>query len=820
MKKIELKNNWKFRIANSSTSFVKFKRWMNCEVPGTVHTDLLYSGLIEDPFYEDNEKGLQWIGEQNWDYKTSFDLPNNFEPDNPTYLVFDGVDTIAEAWLNKKPVGKFQNMFRKYEFDVTKKLKMRNNLLEIKFQSPIKYVLEQEKKYGQLHNNINSKRVYLRKAQYSFGWDWGPSFPTSGLWKPVYVEQRPDIRIKNISFNTLEIKKGKAIVELKIFISGALSSDLLANVSLNYIRQLSKKTIINLNHKNNLKIEILNPQVWWPNGTGEQPLYNLKVELKDSKGRLLDKIEKKVGIRKIDLILKNKKLPTFKFVINNKDIFIKGVNWIPADSFLPRVSKRQYERIILTAKEANCNMIRVWGGGVYEPDYFYELCDDHGILIWQDFMFACGVYPEHKEFIDNIKNEIEQQVERLQFHPSLALWCGNNENEWIWYQTEEKPIEKMSGFRIFHDIIPKIVNEIDPERAYWPSSPFGNNEDPNDQESGNTHQWNIWSKWIDYARVTEDNSLFVTEFGFQAPANIHTLEKCLSQKHRKIQDEKFEFHNKQVEGQERVFKFLTGHLPISSNWKDFNYLTQLNQGMALKYCIDHWRANRLITNGSIIWQLNDCWPVVSWSLVDSGYLPKISYYFVKKAFAPVRIFFKRENSILKVFGLNEGLVSVKGYVKLVIFNTSSGEVIHEITKKALLKVNSYNPVIIIPRVYQKNAEDYYYVITIYNEKDELITRNYYSSREWKHIQIPKSKISIKRGSSKMKNEILITTNSPAYFVDLYHPKMSFSDRGFILLPGEEKTLKTTQNSNRKIDIKDIEVFSLNNFLSDDKNCKK
>ncbi|MGB5895407.1 MAG: glycoside hydrolase family 2 protein, partial [Ignavibacteriaceae bacterium] len=464
------------------------------------------------------------------------------------------------------------------------------------------------------------------------------------------------------------------------------------------------------------------------------------------------------------------------------------VNWIPADLFLPRVTKEEYQKLILLAKKSNCNMIRVWGGGVYEQDYFYELCDEHGILVWQDFMFACGSYPEHDEFIENINKEIHQVVERLQHHPSIALWCGNNENEWIWYQTQREPIETMSGFKIFHNIIPNIVKESDPERSYWPSSPFGYDEDPNDQQSGNTHQWDIWSNWIDYSEVTKDNSFFVSEFGFQGPANINTLEKCLSPEHRKIQDEKFEFHNKQVEGPERVLKFLAGHLPISTNWQDFIYLSQLNQGLALKRCIEHWRANRPRTNGSIIWQLNDCWPVVSWSLVDSSYLPKMAYYFVKRAFAPAVLLFKLKNSSLKIYGLNQGLSSLKGYIKLVIINLSSAEILYEITKKAILIENSYKSAINIPKAYQKNIDEYIYIVTFYSEKDELIIRNFYITKEWKYIETPKPNIEIKKGQSKKKNEINITTDKPAFFVDLYHPELSFSERGFFILPEEKITL--------------------------------
>lgn len=810
MKKIELNNNWEFKIENSSSEIEKYNSWMECDVPGTVHTDLLNLGLIEDPYFEDNENRLQWVSEQDWVYKTTFDLTGNFDSDTPINLVFEGVDTIAEAWLNAKLIGNFQNMFRTYEFEISKLLKTQNNLLEIRFYSPTKYAKGQEKKYGKLQVELNSERVYIRKAQYSFGWDWGPSFPTLGLWKPVYLVQHSKAYIQNVSFNTIDLRDDTAEVEVGVSIGGDDLEGLGVDVSLIRNEQINEDFVTGIKYKNKIKFEINTPQLWFPFGAGEQSLYNLKVELKSLNGEQLDLVERKVGILTILLKLNENKKSTFKFIINNKDIFIKGVNWIPADLFLPRVSKEKYLKLILLAKEANCNMIRVWGGGVYETDYFYELCDEHGILVWQDFMFACGAYPEQEEFLENIEKEICQTVERLQYHPSIVLWCGNNENEWIWYRVHDTDISKMPGYKIYHFIIPDILAKIDSGRPYWPSSPFGNNKDPNDQGRGNTHQWDIWSDWIDYTEVKNDNSLFVTEFGFQAPANISTWEGALSKDKLHCQNQIFESHNKQTEGQERLFKFLSGHLPVSNEWNDFIYLTQLNQALALKTCIEHWRTNR-ITNGTLIWQLNDCWPAVSWSIIDSELIPKLSYYFVKNSYSPQLVLIKKEDFFLNFYLINQTGDEFRGYIKINFIDPSSGNIFQEEKNNILVEAYDLKIVDTVSVLELPKNNEWLIIISLYDEK-RLVHRNFYLEKKWKHIFLPDSKVRVDSKPGVDCKELKLTTEKLGIFVDLYHPRLIFFDRGFLLLPEEEKLIYILSKDSERIDINDIKIKTLNNFL--------
>ncbi len=510
------------------------------------------------------------------------------------------------------------------------------------------------------------------------------------------------------------------------------------------------------------------------------------------------------------MILETNSEPEYLFKINGKEVFCKGADWIPADSFLPRVTDEKYLDLLTKAKNANMNMIRVWGGGIYESDIFYEICDKLGLLVWQDFMFACGAYPEHEEIIENIKEEVSQNIYRLQHHPSIAIWCGNNENEWGWYQDQITPVKELPGYKIYNSIIPNILEEIDPSANYWQSSPFGNDEDPNSTKSGNTHHWDIWSFWKDYTEVKKDDSLFVTEFGFQGPANIDTFNKYIPVKNRKAQDPIFEFHNKQVEGPERLFKFLSSHLPVETNWEDFIYLTQLNQAFALKTCLEHWRTNGR-TNGSIIWQLNDVWPVTSWSLIDSDSLTKMSYHFVKNTFTPQIAYFLKNNNSVELYVQNQSKDKFIGSYKIFFINTSSGKIIKEFSKdvtlneKSQLKVETFESSEII------NDKTIVFA-KLYNGSTELINSNYYKTLPWKYYNLAKAELSLKINIENGTKRISVVSDKPVYFVDLYAPGVEFSARGFNIITGEEIIVDILSANSPDVKIEDIKIFSLNNYL--------
>ena len=816
-KKFLLNEGWKFKI-NEKTSLLEKSflkkigsgEWHEAKVPGTVLTDLLNLGLIPDPFYADNELKLQWIGENDWIYTTSFNYPKDFEKDKKVYLVFDGIDTIAKIILNGKEIGISKNMFLKYEFEISNILKKKKNKLEIFFTSPIKYAKELEIKYGKLSAALNSERVFIRKAQYSFGWDWGPKFAVMGLWRPVYLIQKDNIYIENFVFNTLSFENSKANIEIKINLNEPLNLQQKIKIELTEgIRSFEfeipgddKK-----HYKNQFGIN--DPKLWWPNGLGEQHLYNLSIKIVEGE-KVLDEVFKKVGIRLIKLILNENEKNAFRFDINNFPVFLRGANWIPGGCFLPLVTEDKYRTLLTLAKEANMNVIRDWGGGVYEDDIFYEICDELGLLVWQDFMFACAPYPEYDEFFKNVEEEINYNIYRLQHHPSIAIWCGNNENEWVWYRQHNVSYEKMPGYKIFNELIPNIIKEIDPQRAYRQSSPFGNEEDPNSMESGNRHQWDLWSWWKDYSQVKNDQSLFVTEFGFQAPANQSTLEEVIPQEERNFQSYLFEFHNKQIEGNERLLKFLYSHLPVKTEWKDFIYLSQLNQALGLKQCLEHWRFNQPNTNGSIIWQLNDTWPVTSWSLIDSGNIPKISYYFVKKLFQNQSVSLNKKNESLEISVFNNDRKAFSGWIELHNIYLPKGKVEHIINKK--FRVKEYGKKEIISLAIPGFIKDGDGIIlsSLYGEDGELLQRNYYSEKEWKYLKLPEVRINIKLRNKKNYYAAEITSNKPAFFVYLQNPDFIFKDNGLIILPGEKIYLGMINLKSKQG--KEIHYSCLNQYL--------
>ena len=779
---------------NAFLSEVDESSWIKANVPGVVHLDLIKNKQIPDPFFGLNELEVSWVEEKDWWYRKKFLVEKELLSHDRVELVFEGLDTFATVWLNGKEIAKFSNMFHEHIIDIKNYLKEGENLLVVKFDSP-KRVLENEynKRSIKLGAAFYPPVVYGRKAQYSFGWDWGPRLPTSGIWRNVAIRAYNICKIESFYFSS-SFSSDLKVANIKVNVSLEAFKEEKVNVSVRIFGfgedQTKSETRSLTKGLNNLTFDftVSNPKLWWPNGYGEQNLYNLEIKV-ESGSEVLDEIKRKVGIRKIEVVQeKDEEGKTFYFKVNDVPIFCKGADWVPADSFLPRVSREQYDYLLSKAKEANMNMIRVWGGGVYEDEAFYELCDEKGILIWQDFMFACGEYPEEEWFFNLVKEEAEKVVKRLRNHACIAIWCGNNENNWgykaHWFGVKDK----FYGETIYHKILPEVCSRLDPSTLYWPSSPFGG-EDPNSQSEGDRHSWDVWSGLKDYTEYLKDNGRFISEFGFQSLPSLKTIYKFTSREDRYFQSKVVEHHNKQVGGPERLLLFLSMHFKLPSTLERFVYLTQVNQGEALKTGIEHWRRRKFKTGGALIWQLNDCWPVASWSLIDYYNELKASYYYVKRAFDPLNISLLVREDEVEVWVVNDFLESKNGKVRLLLYSIG-GKKLAEREVEVNIKPNSSTLLL------KQNLKEFGYgksfsglVAGVLEVKGCYARYDTVLLEKLKYIELPKPKLKLKiEKLSEKKYKLTISANKfvKSCEVRLKGLNATFNDNFFDLIPNLKK----------------------------------
>jgi beta-mannosidase len=614
--------------------------WFPAHVPGTVHTDLMANNIISDPFQDENEKDVAWVTEKEWWYRKQVDLPPEVPKKGVVELVFDGLDTFAAVWVNGIKVGEAYNMFTPWRFNIKTALREGKNVIAVRFKPIYKVALELERKYsgkyGCLHAENCSARPYVRKAQYSFGWDWGPTLPTAGIWRGARLVAYDKVKLEYLAALPVQVTEKKATIKIIADVNATTACCVDAKFVVEGFGQRIEQQVIkqiDAGHDSlGREVEIAEPKLWWPKGYGAQNLYDVSVELYSS-GSFLEKATAKCGVRSVVLLQEpDEEGKCFIFVVNGLKVFCKGANWVPTDSFLPRVTLERYKLLLGLAVEAHINMLRVWGGGVYEDDVFYDLCDKLGIMIWQDFMYACAAYPEEEWFLQEAKREAGEVLRRLRGHPCIVVWCGNNEIQWQHFSLWRDRAQPL-GLPIFNEILPEVLSRLDGTRPYQPSTPYGG-EEPNSEAEGSRHNWVVWSKETDYPAYLEDKGRFLTEFGWQAPPSLKLLDEYLGT-NLQVDSPVFLAHEKQIDGIRILKKLLSLHYPVPDDFRRFVLYAQLNQGEALKTAVTFWRSRMFKTSGCLIWQLNDCWPAVSWSLIDYGLNPKAAYFFVKRAFQPV-----------------------------------------------------------------------------------------------------------------------------------------------------------------------------------------
>lgn len=663
-------------LASEEWKFVKEgeNNWLPARIPGTVHTDLFQNKVIPDPFFGVNEKKLQWIEECNWIYQTRFSVSENELSKQNIILQFDGLDTFASVILNGTTILKANNMFRTWKVDVKKLLKTGKNDLKIVFISAVQKGKEEAKKLPYVLPG--DEKVFVRKAQYHFGWDWGPRFATAGIWKKISLNFWNTAILTSVKYNQKSVNKDTAELEFIAQINSENEGKY--KISLNDNSQEVKlrkgENTIRLNYS------VTNPKLWWTNGLGEAYLYSFKVSLSQGFNRI-DSKEMKIGIRTIELVQeKDQKGKSFLFKLNGVPVFMKGANYIPPDSFLPKADNLTYQKIVRNAVDSNMNMLRVWGGGVYADDAFYDECDKNGILVWQDFMFACAMYPGGTDFLNNVKGEVVDNVTRLQNHPCIALWCGNNEidegwHNWGWqkqynYSAKDSAQIWTNYQKLFQELIPQTLDTLlsKNENRYWSSSPsigWGRKES---LLEGDAHYWGVWWGKEPFEVYKKKVGRFMSEYGFQGMPDLNTIKTFAKEEDFNLLSESVKNHQKHPTGYETINEYMERDYKIPTRFEDYIYVSQLLQADGMKTAIEAHRRTKPYCMGTLFWQLNDCWPVTSWSSVDYFGRWKALQYQVKRSFENVIISVDEDENHYNVHIINDGLISYNGRIEVNLYN--------------------------------------------------------------------------------------------------------------------------------------------------------
>lgn len=610
-------------------------------VPGSVHTDLLAAGVIDDPYLDDHERLQAWIGRTDWAYTTRFAwAPDGHERHD---LVFDGLDTVAEVRLNGTVVGTTANMHRTYRFDVGPLLVAGENELVVRFSAPVPYADRQSLLLGYRPQVNQHPFNAMRKMACSFGWDWGPDTATSGIWRPVRLESWSVARLAQVRVHAAvagepgestapTAGRVRVVVEVERSGTGRGLAPLTLAASVAGVRVQVPAD------GGSAEVDVVVPQVdlWWPRTHGDQPLYDVAVELLGA-GEPLDTSARRVGFRTATLEMEPDEDGTsFRFVVNGVPVWVRGANWIPDDAFPHRVTRERYAARIDQAVSANLNLLRVWGGGIYESDDFYDLCDERGLLTWQDFLFACAAYAEDEPLRSEVEAEVRDNVARLGHHASLVLWNGSNENIWGFHDWSwDKRLDGRTwGLGYYTELFPRVVAELDPDCAYTPSSPWSGSLDvhPNDPRHGSMHEWELWNRQ-DWPHYRDTVPRFMAEFGWQGPPTWSTLTRAISDDPLTPESPGMLVHQKAMQGNDKLTDGLVAHVPLPDAMEDWHWAMSWNQATAVRTALEHYRSWSPRCMGAVVWQLNDCWPVTSWAAVDGDGRQKPLLFALRHAFA-------------------------------------------------------------------------------------------------------------------------------------------------------------------------------------------
>ena len=783
-----LHEGWKFRQA-------RLTNWYPATVPGVVHTDLLQNKIIEDPFFRLNERGLQWIDKEDWVYETCFTLAADMMRKENMELVFEGLDTYADVYLNDECILKADNMFRCWSIPVRQYIREENNILKVYFHSPVKIDVpkwdalpyqypasnDQSENGGLFNKKIS---IFARKAGYHYGWDWGPRLVTSGIWRPVYIRAWSDLRINDVFIEQKEVGAGRAViaghVELDadkdmngvlVTITDEVTGRVLGEWQADLKRGTNRVTVDFVLHK---------PKLWWSNGLGEPFLYRFRTDI-IAGGELLDSKTERVGIRSLKVVHQpDKDGHTFYIELNGRPVFAKGANYIPSDNFLPRVTPENYKRTILDAAGVNMNMLRVWGGGIYENDVFYDLCDEYGIMIWQDFMFACSMYPAEGALLDNIHQEAVDNVKRLRNHACIALWCGNNECQdawlgWGWKceierQNKEYADKIWAQYRQqYHVTLPGVVREYAPGTFYWPSSPFAFEGEMSGTTDGDRHYWSVWHGKAPISDYDSEKSRFFSEYGFQSFPEFESVKRYAPYPEDwDIRSEVMMSHQRGGDHANGLIEtYLLNEYKKPRDFRAFLYMNHVLQGDAIKTAIESHRRQMPYNMGTLFWQHNDCWPVASWASRDYYGRWKAQHYYVRKAYDDILISSVVEGDDLKVYAVSDRLENTSGRLQLQVCQFD-GTVVHHWGKSVGISGNDSRVCFSAPLAKLLEGADRgtVYVRVDYTDKSGRVYHNNYYLGKQKDMDYPKVDLQTEVRSIEGGYEVMVSADKFARAVCL------------------------------------------------------
>lgn len=811
-----LDRGWMF--AQSGTD-----RWLPATVPGTVHQDLLRHRLLLNPFFGLNEEKIQWVENEDWEYKTTFTVTEEQLARDAALMTFEGLDTYASVYLNGSLLLKADNMFVGYSVPVKEVLRKGENRLHVFFRSPIKETLPQRASNGfdyPADNDHSDKRlsIFTRKAPYSYGWDWGIRMVTSGIWRPVTLRFYDRASISDYHVKQLSLTGQQAEVSNELEINSVspekTEAEVVVSCSLKNGEPLVVRRKVALNpgiNRVKVPVEIKNPVRWMPNGWGEAVLYDFTAQVV-CQGKTVASEHRRIGLRTVRLVQEEDgQGMSYYFEVNGIPLFAKGANFIPADNMLPSMTDERYAALFRDIKEANMNVIRVWGGGTYEDNRFYDLADENGILVWQDFMFACTIYPADPMFLKRVAEEADYNIKRLRNHACLALWCGNNEileglKYWGWksrfipevYEEFYRNYDKL-----FRELLPAKVKEWDEGRSYVHSSPyFANWGRPDSWKIGDSHNWGIWYGKKTFESSDTEIGRFISEFGFESFPEMKTIATFASPEDYEIESKVMNAHQKSSQGNDLIRTYMERDFIVPEKFEDFVYVGLVLQGQGMRHGFEAHRRNRPYCMGTLYWQLNDSWPVVSWSSIDYYGNWKALHYQAQRAFAPLIVNAIQEDGNLNVYLISDKLEDTGGLTLDMKLTDFSGKRLAQKSVKVEAPANSSVKVFgeaLDAWVDETKRNTCFLLLALRDRNGREVARDVHYFVPTKELDLPQTAVRCKLKVADGSCEVTLSSPKLAkdVFVQIPYQGARFTDNFFDLLPGETRKIVITSPEIKK-----------------------